>query len=121
MKHGLYAPEIHRLFRRGGPISAFHTGISAPFPLPRAKGVAAPTKGGSPTVKCALPQKQEKVDPAIVTHSRKEHLSKRSERRTDQKEPLMISISEMAREKLLETLKEHGENPALRVYVAGSG
>lgn len=33
----------------------------------------------------------------------------------------MISITESAREKLLESLKEHGDNPGLRLYVAGSG
>jgi len=33
----------------------------------------------------------------------------------------MIQISEAATEKLKEALKEHGENPAVRVYVAGSG
>jgi Fe-S cluster assembly iron-binding protein IscA len=33
----------------------------------------------------------------------------------------MIEMSDKAREKLLESLKQHGENPAVRVYIAGSG
>jgi Fe-S cluster assembly iron-binding protein IscA len=33
----------------------------------------------------------------------------------------MIEITEKAREKLLESVKEHGANPAVRIYVAGSG
>lgn len=33
----------------------------------------------------------------------------------------MVQISETAKEKLIEALKEHGENPAVRLYVAGSG
>lgn len=33
----------------------------------------------------------------------------------------MIEITDLAREKLLESLKDQGENPAVRVYVAGSG
>ena len=37
------------------------------------------------------------------------------------KEARMIEITQQAREKLLESLKGHGENPAVRVYIAGSG
>jgi Fe-S cluster assembly iron-binding protein IscA len=33
----------------------------------------------------------------------------------------MIEITEKAREKLLESVKEHGTDPAVRIYVAGSG
>lgn len=33
----------------------------------------------------------------------------------------MIEITDKAREKLLESVKEHGANPAVRIYVAGSG
>ena len=33
----------------------------------------------------------------------------------------MIELTETARDKLLESVKEHGENPAVRIYVAGSG
>ncbi len=33
----------------------------------------------------------------------------------------MIRVTEQARGKLLESLKEHGDRPAVRVYVAGSG
>lgn len=33
----------------------------------------------------------------------------------------MIQITDKAREQLVESLKEHGENPAVRIYVAGSG
>lgn len=33
----------------------------------------------------------------------------------------MIEITEKAREKILESVKEHGPNPAVRIYVAGSG
>jgi Fe-S cluster assembly iron-binding protein IscA len=33
----------------------------------------------------------------------------------------MIQVTETATEKLREALKEHGQNPAVRVYVAGSG
>lgn len=33
----------------------------------------------------------------------------------------MIEVTDKAREKLLESLKEHGENPSVRVYIAGSG
>lgn len=33
----------------------------------------------------------------------------------------MIEVTDKAREKLLESLKAHGENPSVRVYIAGSG
>lgn len=33
----------------------------------------------------------------------------------------MIEVTDKAREKLLESLKEHGDNPCVRVYIAGSG
>ena len=33
----------------------------------------------------------------------------------------MIELTDLAREKLLESLKQHGENPCVRVYIAGSG
>lgn len=33
----------------------------------------------------------------------------------------MIRVSEKARDKLVESLKDQGENPAVRVYIAGSG
>jgi Fe-S cluster assembly iron-binding protein IscA len=33
----------------------------------------------------------------------------------------MINVTEKAVEKIQEALKEKGENPAIRVYIAGSG
>ena len=33
----------------------------------------------------------------------------------------MIQITQSAREKLLESLQGQGDNPAVRVYIAGSG
>lgn len=33
----------------------------------------------------------------------------------------MIRVSERAAEKLVDSLKGQGENPAVRVYIAGSG
>lgn len=33
----------------------------------------------------------------------------------------MIEITELARQKLMESLQDQGDNPAVRVYVAGSG
>lgn len=33
----------------------------------------------------------------------------------------MIQITDHAKEKLLESVKDQGENPAVRIYVAGSG
>ncbi len=33
----------------------------------------------------------------------------------------MIEITATAREKLKESLQEHGENPAVRIYISGMG
>ena len=33
----------------------------------------------------------------------------------------MLEVTEVAREKVLESVKQYGENPAVRVYIAGSG
>lgn len=33
----------------------------------------------------------------------------------------MIDLTDLAREKLLESVRGHGDNPAVRVYIAGSG
>ena len=33
----------------------------------------------------------------------------------------MIQVSEKARDKLIESLKDQGQNPSVRIYVAGSG
>jgi hypothetical protein len=42
-------------------------------------------------------------------------------RPTVEEEEKMILVTGKARDKLVESLKEQGENPAIRVYIAGSG
>jgi hypothetical protein len=36
-------------------------------------------------------------------------------------EDRMIRVSEKAKDKLVDSLKDQGENPSVRVYIAGSG